>query len=339
MLFSFITRTLPDVQKLLQHWRGRAHKIPDPILRKQALDSLAGKAFHCQGGAVYAASPRHPQLLEFIVAYQTMCDYLDNLCDRAGSTDGCAFQQLHQSLLDALDPNRDSGDYYANYPYQNDGGYLRSLVETCRKNILCAPHYYQVQNEVIILAEWYSSLQAAKHIDIEQREQVLRRWADYHIANYPAFYWQEFAAASGSTLALFALMRQAFMGQNNSQIYRQLWDAYFPWICSLHILLDYFIDQEEDRQGGDLNFIFYYDNEAEMMERLTYILSQCHQKAAALPDGSFHEMVVDGLLAMYLSDPKVELQGYGKLRRQLLNHGSNRAWRTYRLCRTVRHFL
>jgi tetraprenyl-beta-curcumene synthase len=50
-------------------------------------------------------------------------------------------------------------------------------------------------------------------------------------------------------------------------------------------------------------------------------------------------MVVDGLLALYLSDRKVELQGYHSLRRQLLNQGGKRAWRTYHLCRTVRHFL
>lgn len=339
MLFSFITRTLPEVQKLLQYWRGRANMIPDPILRKQALDSLASKAFHCQGGAVYAASPRNPQLLEFIIAYQTICDYLDNLCDRAGSTDGHAFKQLHQSLLDALDPSRNSADYYKNYPHQNDGGYLGSLVELCREKLSGASNYHQVKQEVIALADWYSSLQIAKHINVEQREQVLRRWADYHVRNYPAIFWQEFAAASGSTLAIFALMRQAFMGRNDSQINLQLWDVYFPWICSFHILMDYFIDQEEDRRGGDLNFIFYYDNEAEMMDRLIYILSQCYQKVVTLPDRLFHEMVVDGLLAMYLSDPKVELQGYDSLRRQLLNNGSKRAWRTYRLCRAVRHFL
>jgi tetraprenyl-beta-curcumene synthase len=124
MLGSFVIRTLPQVQKLLQFWQAKAQGIPDPTLRQQALDSLAHKAFHCQGGAVYAAYPRNAQLLEFIIAYQTMCDYLDNLCDRAGSTDGHAFKQLHQSLLDALDSNRNPTDYYKNYPYQDDGGYL-----------------------------------------------------------------------------------------------------------------------------------------------------------------------------------------------------------------------
>lgn len=32
--------------------------------------------------------------------------------------------------------------------------------------------------------------------------------------------------------------------------------GYFPYIQGLHILLDYLIDQEEDKAGGDLNFCF-----------------------------------------------------------------------------------
>lgn len=339
MLFSYVTRTLPEVQKLLQHWRIRAELIPDEMLRQQALDSLTNKAFHCQGGAIYAAHPRNSQLLQFIVAYQTICDYLDNLCDRAGSTNGHSFSQLHQSLLDALDPSRSRVDYYENYPHQNDGGYLNALVETCRQTLAGATQYHQVQAEIMVLAEWYSKLQVAKHIQVEKREQVLCSWANSHLANYPALHWQEFAAASGSTLAIFALLRQAFMGNNDHRIYQQIWCAYFPWICSLHILLDYLIDQEEDRQGGDLNFVFYYDNEEEMIERLTLILSRCYEQVFALPELSYHEMVVDGLLAMYLSDRKVELQGYESLRRHLIEQGSNTAWRTYRLCRTVRRFL
>lgn len=339
MLFSYVTRTLPEVQKLLQQWRIRAESIPNEMLRRQALDSLTNKAFHCQGGAIYAAYPRNSQLLQFIVAYQTICDYLDNLCDRAGSTDGSGFRQLHQSLLDALDPSRSRADYYENYPHQNDGGYLNVLVEICRQTLAAATQYHQVQPEIMVLAEWYSSLQVAKHIQVEQREQVLYSWANSHLANYPNLYWQEFAAASGSTLAIFALLRQSFMGSHDHEFYQELWDAYFPWICSLHILLDYLIDQEEDSQGGDLNFVFYYDDDVEIKKRLTTILSKCYEQVLALPELPFHEMVVDGLLAMYLSDSKVELQGYESLRRHLIEHGGNTAWRTYRLCRTVRRFL
>lgn len=339
ILFSFIFQTLPRVQKLMKQWQRKARAIPDQTLRQQALDSLAGKAFHCQGGAVFAAYPLNANLLRFIVAYQTMCDYLDNLCDRAGSTDGQAFRQLHRALLDALDPARSPVDYYKYYPFKNDGGYLKALVEECRRSLEQAVAYQEVQSQLIKLAEWYSSLQTAKHIHLEQREQVLCNWAKRQMADYPDLYWQEFAAATGSTLAIFALLRQAFMDNNQQRTYQLIYDAYFPWICSLHILLDYLIDQEEDRQGGDLNFVFYYDGSETVIERFTWLLSSCYQEIAGLPEYQFHRLVVDGLLAMYLSDSKVQLQGYEQLRRYLLNNGSTTAWRTYHLCCSVRRFL
>jgi len=339
ILFSFITQTLSQVQKLLGQWQIKARAIPDQNLRQQALDSLAGKDFHCQGGAVFAAHPRNTNLLHFIVAYQTMCDYLDNLCDRAGSTDGQAFYQLHRALVDALDFTSGPVDYYKYYPYKNDGGYLNSLVQVCRCSLGQAFTYEEVQPKLIRLAEWYSSLQVAKHIHPEQREQVLCNWVNDQRADYPDFYWQEFAAATGSTLATFALLREAFNNYNQPQHFQIIYDAYFPWICSLHILLDYLIDQEEDRQGGDLNFVFYYDSSQLMIDRFTYLLSSCYQKVAGLPESPFHQVVVDGLLAMYLSDRKVQLQGYDHLRRHLLNHASPTAWRTYHLCCWVRRFL
>ena len=85
ILFTYIVNTLPRVKKLLRHWEAEACRCQDPELRKQARASLQHKAFHCQGGAVYAVNCRQMQdtVLRLIIAYQTICDYLDNLCDRA----------------------------------------------------------------------------------------------------------------------------------------------------------------------------------------------------------------------------------------------------------------
>jgi len=43
--------------------------------------------------------------------------------------------------------------------------------------------------------------------------------------------------------------------QNLSDELTQVKNSYFPWVQGLHILLDYLIDQEEDRINGDLNFV------------------------------------------------------------------------------------
>jgi len=118
-----------------------------------------------------------------------------------------------------------------------------------------------------------------------------------------------------------------------------LLEAYFPWICGLHILLDYFIDREEDRQGGDLNFTFYYPHETAMLERLEYFTREAVIRAGKLPNARFHKTVVNGLLAMYLSDVKVSAQNYQEARRKLLNIGGLPAWYTYSLCCLLRKIM
>ena len=58
----------------------------------------------------------------------------------------------------------------------------------------------------------------------------------------------EFAAATGSTLGMFMLTAAAYQENLNTEEITTLKEAYFPWISCLHIQLDYFIDQAEDRQ-------------------------------------------------------------------------------------------
>ena len=43
----------------------------------------------CEGGGIYGllARDRFDELIQFIIAYQIMCDYLDNLCDQSDYLD------------------------------------------------------------------------------------------------------------------------------------------------------------------------------------------------------------------------------------------------------------
>ncbi|MGL4523272.1 MAG: DUF2600 family protein, partial [Bacilli bacterium] len=73
----------PEVQKNLSYWRTYADKIPNDELRQQAIASIESKQFHCEGGSILSLlAPTHLQkeVIAFIVAYQTISDYLDNLC-------------------------------------------------------------------------------------------------------------------------------------------------------------------------------------------------------------------------------------------------------------------
>ncbi|MEN6349793.1 MAG: tetraprenyl-beta-curcumene synthase family protein [Syntrophomonas sp.] len=341
LLFHYITFTLGQVKRLLKEWNTEAGLCIDTELRKQALSSLHNKDFHCQGGAVFAVPYQHaePQLLSLIVAYQTLCDYLDNLCDRANCTDGEAFRQLHESLLDALTPGQNRHDYYELYPYRKDNGYIDKLVAQCQNSLKYLPSYHLVYEDVIKLARLYIDLQVHKHIALNQREYALQGWAEGHLHNYPGILWQEFAAASGSTLALFALFGLAGEKDAEPEDIRNTVRTYFPWICGLHILLDYFIDQEEDRQGGDLNFTFYYPDNNVTLSRLKFFIREAHQMAKESSQTEFAQTVVEGLLAMYLSDRKVKILGFEKMARELIKESGSGALNTYRLCRVVRKFL
>jgi len=333
---------LPQVKKLLHIWEDETRYIPDPILRRQARASLHKKAFHCYGGAVYAVpgASRQKEITHFIVAYQTLCDYLDNLCDRAGSTDGQAFEQLHLSLLDALTPGQCLRNYYEYYPLKQDGGYIHKLVRTCQVSLQKISGYCQIEEQVKSLAELYSDLQVKKHLGLTIRHGALSSWALKGAASYDGILWQEYSAACGSTLAIFALLRQVMNSDTVDTVAaKRINRAYFPWINGLHILLDYFIDRGEDQAGGDLNFTFYYQSEAHMRERLEYFTRQSLHSADRLPDAPFHRTVVHGLLAMYLSDAKIGEQGYAKMAGSLLSLGGTSAWLTYRLCRIVRRFI
>ncbi|MCS7460167.1 tetraprenyl-beta-curcumene synthase family protein [Paenibacillus doosanensis] len=301
---------LPEVREQLRYWRSIAEAIPDRELRKQAIDSMTSKQFHCEGGAVYAAANlemRHV-LIPLIVAFQTISDYLDNLCDRSTSMDPNDFRMLHQSMLDAVDPAEPLHDYYSLRAEQEDGGYLNGLVKTCQASLKLLPSYPLVADHVRQLVGLYCDLQVYKHIRHELREEALLAWWSRHESRFQAISWNEFAAATGSTLGVFMLFLAASNPSLNEDAVAPIHDAYFPYICGLHILLDYLIDQEEDEIGGDLNFCSYYRDMDQTVERIAAIVLEARNKANLLEHPAFHRMIIEGLLALYLSDPKVSKQ-------------------------------
>lgn len=338
ILLRYLGAVLPEVERQLDGWRTLARATPDPQLRGQALASLSHKRFHCQGGSVFCAAPGgyRLQLLRFIVAYQTMCDYLDNLCDRAGVTDENAFRLLHQSMLDAvsgvvaLEPT----SYYALYPWHNDGAYLQELVATCQLALHELPYYNLVQPAVERLAGLYTDLQVYKHLEPLQRVDRLEDWFEREWREEPPLHWQEFAAACGSTLPIFALCNAAAGPTPPSD--RALLNAYFPWVAGWHILLDYLIDLEEDRQGGDLNFVSFYGNAAMAEARLRWFYQEATARLPREGTSGVHRLVLHGLPAMYLTDAKVAKQNQGPLAQRLLRSGGFLPRALHQLCRLVR---
>lgn len=310
-LMSQVYRNImPTVHEELKYWKKRAKEIPNQELQEQALASIDHKTFHCEGGSIMAltALKKRDVAIKFIVAYQTISDYLDNLCDRSTSLDPDDFAALHESMIDALTLGEPPKQYYRFRADQDDGGYLAELMQTCQAVLKDMSNYEEIKPFLLELCRYYCDLQIHKHVSKEEREERLKKWFAENKNLLPDMDWHEFSACSGSTLGIFCLISYALRDDFNVRHANMIREGYFPYIQGLHILLDYFIDQDEDREGGDLNFCFYYANNEELFTRLVHFLEEADRHTSELPDMKFHQLINRGLLGVYLSDSKVNEQ-------------------------------
>lgn len=321
-------KVLPTVRRYLNDWKVEAQQIPNLELRKQALASIKAKQFHCEGGSIYGllAKSHWQEAIQFIVAYQTISDYLDNLCDRSNSLDPEDFRALHESLIHALMPDSKDTNYYRVRCDQADGGYLQKLVRTCQRVLAKIPNYPKIAPALHELADYYCDLQVYKHVKVEDRVPQLKTWFSSHQERLPELRWYEFSACAGSTLGIFCLVAYAFDRNLSDELTSQVKNSYFPWVQGLHILLDYLIDQEEDRINGDLNFCFYYKNNDEMMERFKHFIHNAAKSVNQLPHTQFHQLINQALLGVYLSNKKVrQQQDVQSMAKQLIDLGGSSA--------------
>lgn len=317
-------KVLPTVHKELAYWKDRACSIPNPELRKQALASIESKTFHCEGGAILAltSKDKYKNAIKFIVAYQTISDYLDNLCDRSTSLDPEDFAALHESMEDALSLSDDDKNYYRLRYDQDDGQYLKDLVKTCQSVLKELDHYDKIKDYLLELCRYYCDLQIHKHVKVDERVPRLQNWFKDYKSKIPSMEWYEFSACSGSTLGIFCLVSYAMRDDFASNHAEKIRNGYFPYVQGLHILLDYFIDQDEDRIGGDLNFCFYYENEEKLFNRLKHFIEEADRYTEELPHKKFHQLINRGLLGIYLSDEKVRKQkSVQKLAKEMIKTG------------------
>lgn len=337
LLYDFIFKVFPLVKEKLNYWKKYIAGAPDRELSAQGIMSIETKEFHAIGGSFFSLYNRDyiEVLTTIIVAYQTISDYLDNLCDRTGIYSELAFKKLHESMFDALSREAIYRDYYKHFPGDNDEGYLEELVITCNKNLEKLPAYEKVKEDIFHFTSLYRDLQVYKH-DLEKGREKLINWFEVHRERSPDIRWWEFSCASGSTLLVFALL--AFSTENDIDVLEKekLIKAYFPWICGFHIMLDYFIDQSEDEKEGDMNLVSFYESEEKKESRLIYFCERSLEEANKLKNNEFHTTVVKGLMAMYLSDPKVREQRFQATAHKLLKKGGLEANLMFYICKILR---
>ncbi|BAS26973.1 DUF2600 family protein [Limnochorda pilosa] len=333
LLTRLFGRVLPQARRELERWTRAARAIPDPHLRAQALASLRFKRFHALGASVFGAQAREMgAFVRFAVAYQTISDYLDNLSDR-DRVPGTRLEEdltlLHQAMIDAVSPSNPASGYYRLHTATDDGGYLPDLVATCRE-ALGALGASGLAPRLLPPAARYARMQALKHLEPHRRAAALASWAGGEASPWPGLFWWEFAASAGSTLGIFALAASA--GAPPEQLDR-LEAAYVPWVTAYHILLDYLIDLDEDRAGGDLNFVACYPSLDVAARRLRALAGQARRRIEALEAPAFHRLVVHGLTGLYLADAKARAPMLRPVAATLLDEAGSDARALAWLCR------
>jgi len=85
--------------------------------------------------------------------------------------------------------------------------------------------------------------------------------------------------------------------------------AYFPWIGSLHVLLDSLLDRAADEQSGHHSLVQHYSSPEEAATRLSTIASRALQATDAVPQGIQHAMILAAMTSFYLSAPGASAPG------------------------------
>lgn len=302
----FLRRVVPLASAALAQVESRARRIPDDELRAQALASIDGKAYHVAGAAVLATflpPGARERYVRLVAPLESIYDYLDNLCDRHPNVLPPAYPVLHRALTDALDPASPKADYYAGGPLGSDGGYLEGLVDDVRAQLTSVRGYAALIPTFREAAKLYAELQTYKHLPARARETACRDWFDRNRAIAGDLAWFEFAAATGSQFQVYAPLFALFAGRAGSA--ETTFDAYFPEVAALHVLLDAFIDQDEDASNGELNLASCYPSFAAFRHRAGELAARARRKFRALPQPGAHTFVLRVMALFYLTHRKV----------------------------------
>lgn len=303
-------------------WRRRAEAIPDAPIRADALDAIVRKRDNVEGASLFSILPRNrdKDLLSLLVAYQIAWDFLDSVSERGAHAGQVNGRQLHRALVEALDPEAPISDYYRYHPWKEDGGFLLTLVETCRRMCVALPSYRQVRDSILYGVERCAIQYLNHEPEPQRRDAALKDWAERESNDKWGLQWFESTAAAGAFMphVLLALAAEPICQQQDLLAIQSL---YFPWVALAIAMLDSYVDRMHDAAHDGHSYISYYPSEIAAVERLAAIIRWIASQARHLPNGRRHAVLTEGIVAMYLSTDSVNTSAAREHTRMLVRAG------------------
>jgi tetraprenyl-beta-curcumene synthase len=300
-----VLRISPLVSREVACWRTRADEISSPELRRAAQQALA-KRGNIEGAALFAVlapARRRRTVVRALVAFQTAYNYLDGLSELPSEDPIANTRQLHEGLVAALRPGGVRPGGYAHDGSHDDGGYLTAILNACGEALEGLPSYPAFAEAATAAAARIVDFQALNLGEGQGGHGGLRDWAIEAAPPHTGLAWWETAVASGSSLAVHALIAAAANPGLRAWQAREIDRVYFPWIGALHSLLDSLVDRHEDLEGGRPCFLDYYDSTRHAAERLASLAHHGLDAAAQIPDAPSHRMIATAMCSYYLSAP------------------------------------
>lgn len=297
-----------QARRELVAWERQARLIPDPLLRRLALQKLTGERLNPEAASFFAVlAPRaqRPSLVKLIVAYQVLYDYLDAVNEQPGDTALRNGLQLHQALIDGVSHRPACHDYYRHNSRRDDGGYIATLVKASQYLAQRLPSARHIAPVITRAAERCAQGQSHNHATVSEGNQTFVDWSRGQGRASSSYEWWELAAAGISCLGIHALFAHSARCLASRAGAERLDAAYFPSICAISALLDSLADYHADCKTANHSFVAHYHHADAAAKRFVQIVADAKHRITRLPGHRRHATILDGIVAYYLSSSTV----------------------------------
>lgn len=301
-------RAFPQARAELHAWRKHAARIPDVQLRTAALCALDTKRCDLEGAigfaAMFANEANLNHAVRAITSFQLVFDYLDCIVETPNPDPVTNSQSLHRALSVALTAGDDHHDYYEHQSSSDDAGYLRLLVDSCRQATTRLPAFSVTDVPMRRALERIITYQSLSHGTDGASQTSFLCWAQSQSVPGTEMWWWETGAATGSQLAVLALIAAAADPDTDREHAQAIEGAYFPWVGALSTLLDSVVDRDRDRVECRPSLLDHYSSSQQMSDRMKLMATEATHAVNPLANAYRHRILLAAMGAFFHSRPE-----------------------------------